>query len=71
MQIVWYAIGAAGIAVVMRFDTEQLWRIAPVLYWVGIFLLIAVLFLYDRQTALANGAKSWFKFGPITFQPVK
>jgi rod shape determining protein RodA len=69
MQIVWYAIGAAGIAVVMRFDTEQLWRIAPVLYWVGIFLLIAVLFLYDRQTALANGAKSWFKFGPITFQP--
>ncbi|KRO17613.1 rod shape-determining protein rodA [Lacticaseibacillus saniviri JCM 17471 = DSM 24301] len=69
MQAVWYIIGGVGIAIVIQFDAEQLWRIAPVLYGIGIFLLIAVLFLYDRNVAASTGAKSWFKFGPITFQP--
>ena len=37
--------------------------------WYLIFLLIAVLFLYNRSVAADTGAKSWFKLGPITFQP--
>ncbi|MFD1485305.1 FtsW/RodA/SpoVE family cell cycle protein [Lacticaseibacillus baoqingensis] len=69
MQGVWYAIGGIGIFFVMQFDTEQLWRIAPILYGLGIFLLVAVLFLYDRSVAASTGAKSWFSMGPITFQP--
>ncbi|WP_246287345.1 FtsW/RodA/SpoVE family cell cycle protein [Lacticaseibacillus absianus] len=69
MQLVWYVVGGAGIIFVMQFDAEQLWRVAPLLYGLGIFLLIAVLFLYDKQTAIDTGARSWFKFKSITFQP--
>ena len=69
MQAVWYVIGGVGIFFVMQFDSEQLWRIAPILYGLGIFLLIAVLFLYSRSVAASTGAKSWFSLGPITFQP--
>lgn len=69
MQAVWYVIGGVGIFFVMQFDAEQLWRVAPILYGLGIFLLIAVLFLYSRSVAASTGAKSWFSLGPITFQP--
>jgi rod shape determining protein RodA len=69
MQAVWYVIGGIGIFFVMQFDAEQLWRVAPILYGLGIFLLIAVLFLYSRSVAASTGAKSWFSLGPITFQP--
>ncbi len=69
MQAVWYVIGGVGIFFVMQFDAEQLWRVAPILYGLGIFLLIAVLFLYSRSVAASTGAKSWFSVGPITFQP--
>lgn len=69
MQGVWYVIGGVGIFFVMQFDAEQLWRIAPILYGLGLFLLVAVLFLYDRSVAASTGARSWFSFGPITFQP--
>ncbi|WP_225418431.1 FtsW/RodA/SpoVE family cell cycle protein [Lacticaseibacillus daqingensis] len=69
MQLLWYAIGGVGIFFVMQFDAEQLWRVAPLLFGLGIFLLIAVLFLYDRNVAASTGARSWFKFGPVTFQP--
>ena len=69
MQAMWYVIGGVGIFIVLQFDAEQLWRIAPILYGIGIFLLLAVLVFYDRSVAVATGAKSWFKFGPITFQP--
>lgn len=69
MQLVWYVIGGVGVVFVMRFDAEQLWRIAPYLFALGIFLLIAVLIFYNRAVAFKTGAKSWFAFGPITFQP--
>lgn len=69
MQIVWYAVGTVGVIFVMRFDAEQLWRVAPYLFGLGVFLLIAVLIFYDRGVAAQTGAKSWFSFGPITFQP--
>lgn len=69
MQVVWYVVGGVGVIFIMRFDAEQLWRIAPILYGLGVFLLVAVLIFYDRKTAILTGAKSWFKVGPITFQP--
>ena len=69
MQAAWYVIGGIGIFFVMRFDAEQLWRIAPYLYGIGIFLMIAVLIFYDRNTEASTGAKSWFALGPISFQP--
>ena len=53
----------------MQFDAEQLFKIAPIAYGIGIILLIAVLFLYNKQVFQDTGAKSWFKLGPLTFQP--
>ena len=69
MQALWYLISIAIVVVVMQFDAEQLFKIAPIFFGFGIILLIAVLFLYNRSVAADTGAKSWFKLGPITFQP--
>lgn len=68
-QLIWYVIGIAAIAVIMQFDSEQLWKVAPIMYWIGILLLFSVLFLYSRSYAVSTGAKSWFALGPLTFQP--
>lgn len=67
-QLVWYILGIAAVVVIMQFDSEQLWRLAPYAYWFGIFLLVAVLLFYSRTYA-ASGAKSWFAFKGFTFQP--
>ncbi|KAA8324415.1 rod shape-determining protein RodA [Leuconostoc carnosum] len=69
IQGVFWIIGAVIIAFLLRFDASQLWRLAPVAYGFGIFLLIAVLIFYNRQMANLTGARSWFIFGPISFQP--
>ncbi|WP_261806958.1 FtsW/RodA/SpoVE family cell cycle protein [Lapidilactobacillus luobeiensis] len=69
MQVAWYVVGGIAVVVIMQFDAEQLWKIAPYVYAMGIFLLLAVLVLYDRQTFDNTGAKSWFKFHSFTFQP--
>lgn len=69
MQVAWYVVGAIAVVVIMQFDAEQLWKIAPYVYGMGILLLLAVLLLYDRHTFDNTGAKSWFKFHSFTFQP--
>ena len=53
----------------MQFDSEQLWKIAPIAYWVGVFLMFAILIFYSRSYYASTGAKSWFAIGPFTFQP--
>ncbi|KRN81821.1 hypothetical protein IV87_GL000769 [Pediococcus ethanolidurans] len=68
-QLVWYVLGIAAVVVIMQFDSEQLWRLAPYAYWFGIFLLVAVLLFYSRTYAASTGAKSWFAFKGFTFQP--
>ncbi|MEE9112430.1 MAG: FtsW/RodA/SpoVE family cell cycle protein [Lactobacillus sp.] len=69
MQIIWYVICWTMVAFIMHFDAEQIFKLAPYLYGVGLVLLVLVLFLYDRSTAVSSGAKSWFVVGPISFQP--
>lgn len=69
MQLVWYGIGIIAAAIVMHFDSEQLWKVAPLAYGAGILLLFLVLIFYDRNTYALQGAKSWFRFGSVTFQP--
>ncbi|CAJ1182227.1 cell division membrane protein [Companilactobacillus paralimentarius DSM 13238 = JCM 10415] len=68
-QIVWYAIGAVIVAVVMQFDAEQLWQVATLAYFAGLALLFLVLIFYSRSYAASTGAKSWFAIGSFTFQP--
>ena len=69
MQLVWYCIGIIAAAIVMHFDSEQLWKVAPIAYGAGILLLFLVLIFYDHNTYALQGAKSWFRFGGVTFQP--
>lgn len=68
-QLMWYAIGTVAVVIIMQFDSEQLWKIAPYAYGAGIFLLAAVLIFYSRAYFANTGAKSWFALGPFTFQP--
>ncbi|WP_283678573.1 FtsW/RodA/SpoVE family cell cycle protein [Lentilactobacillus sp. Marseille-Q4993] len=68
-QLMWYAIGTVAAVIIMQFDSEQLWKVAPIAYGLGIALLAAVLVLYSRSYYLNTGAKSWFQLGPLTFQP--
>lgn len=69
MQLVWYAVGIAAVIVIMLFDSEQLWKLAPVVYGIGLALLVLVLIFYDRATFESNGARSWFRIGSLSFQP--
>lgn len=69
MQGVWWVISLVIVAVIIRFDGTQLWRLAPIAYGLGVFLLAAVLVFYNRSLAEATGARSWFVLGPISFQP--
>ncbi|EHL95648.1 cell cycle protein, FtsW/RodA/SpoVE family [Lentilactobacillus parafarraginis F0439] len=68
-QLVWYVIGIVAIVVIMQFDSEQLWKVAPITYWLGILLLASVLIFYSRVYYLNTGAKSWFSLFGLTFQP--
>jgi rod shape determining protein RodA len=70
-QFVWYAIGTIMIIIIMQFDSDQLWKVAPLIYWSALTLLAALLVFYSRSYALQTGAKSWFQFGPLTFQPAE
>ncbi|GEL14758.1 FtsW/RodA/SpoVE family cell cycle protein [Pediococcus cellicola] len=68
-QLIWYVLGVVAVVVLMQFDSKQLWQLAPYAYWLGIFLLVMVLFFYSRTYAASTGAKSWFAFRSFTFQP--
>ena len=48
-QLVWYAVGIILVVVIMQFDAEQLWKIAPIVYWASIFLMFAILLFYSRS----------------------
>ncbi len=67
-QLVWYVIGIVAVVVIMQFDSEQLWKVAPIVYWGGIALLASVLVLYSRAYYANTGAKSWFSIFGLTFQ---
>lgn len=68
-QLVWYAVGTILVVVIMQFDSEQLWKLAPIVYWLSVFLMFAILVFYSRSYYASTGAKSWFAIGPFTFQP--
>ncbi len=53
------------IVVVLNFDYNTLSRYAPVLYWINLVLLIAVMFVGTS----ALGAQRWIQLGPISLQP--
>ncbi len=72
-QAFWYVIGAIIIGFTMFFDPDQYKKMAWVLYGIGIFLLIILIFMPegDGQIGeLRGGAKSWFHLPGIgSIQP--
>ncbi|MDF1508594.1 FtsW/RodA/SpoVE family cell cycle protein [Robertmurraya sp. DFI.2.37] len=60
-QIIYYAIGAIIIAIVMFFDSYQYRKLSWYLYGFGILLLVVLYLLPPSDfTPIRNGAKSWF-----------
>ena len=63
-QIIWLVVSIIIMIIVMFIDYEVLVKISPILYGIGIILLIGVLF-----TEPINGARSWIGFKDFSFQP--
>ncbi|MFX3674902.1 MAG: FtsW/RodA/SpoVE family cell cycle protein [Paenisporosarcina sp.] len=72
-QAFWYIVGAVIIGFTMFFEPDQYKKMAWVLYGIGIFFLIILIFMpegKDQIGELRGGAKSWFHLPGIgSIQP--
>lgn len=64
-QILWVVIGLVLAIIILTVDYHVLFDIAPILYGIGIVLLIYLL-LWGQLTA---NVKSWIRIGGFQFQP--
>jgi rod shape determining protein RodA len=64
-QIAWFTLGIVALLVVASIDYRRLVRIAPLLYFTGLTVLIAV-FGLGRTV---SGARRWLLVGPLSMQP--
>jgi len=64
-QMLWVAIGITLAVIILMIDYHVLFDIAPILYGIGIVLLIYLL-LWGQLTA---NVKSWIRIGGFQFQP--
>src|SRR5262245_61189706 len=71
-QLIWCVMGLVSCVVAASLDYRLLKKIAWPLFGVAIFLLILVLIPHIGKADIghsAKGARRWFSFGPINFQP--
>ncbi|MDK2970617.1 MAG: rod shape determining protein RodA [Candidatus Sumerlaeota bacterium] len=66
-QITWFGLSIVAFLVVLLPDYRWLGKLATVAYASNLVLLVLVLFLGTT----VNGATSWFRLGPISFQPAE
>lgn len=66
-QFVFFGIGLVLMFLVMLVDYHSLAHFTDWFYWATVALLVAVLFLGDRQ----NGTSGWFMIGGRGFQPAE
>lgn len=64
-QLVWSLIGFASMILIYRVNPKFLKKHAGLFYFLGCLSLVLVL-IFGKNI---NGARSWFKFGPFSFQP--
>jgi rod shape determining protein RodA len=64
-QIAWFGVGLVALVVIASIDYRRLVRAAPLIYVLGLGLLIAV-FIVGRTV---SGARRWVFVGPISVQP--
>lgn len=65
-QGIWVILGIIIAFVVMLFKTEFLWKITPILYVLGLFLMVLPLMFYSPSVVESTGAKNWITLGNIT-----
>lgn len=66
-QAFWLAGGTLAFAAAVLFDYQKLLRVLPWLYGGNLLLLVAVLFFGST----IKGARAWFSFGGVSFQPAE
>ena len=66
-QALWLVIGLTAFFILSRIDFRFLRRtdVIMVLFGISIALLVALLFFGET----VNGARAWFHFGPVAFEP--
>lgn len=64
-QLIWFAIGIVSMILVASIKTNSLRIYATHIYFIAIFLLIAVVILGKE----VSGARSWIALGSISIQP--
>jgi len=64
-QSAWLLIGILAAVFLQFFSKVRLFRLAPWLYLLSL-LLLALVLVFGREI---NGARAWFVFGPVRFQP--
>ena len=64
-QALWVLMGFVALFMVYRINMNFLLKYSGLFYWLGCISLLLVLFFGSS----INGASSWFRFGPVSFQP--
>lgn len=70
-QALWYVLGIGAIIVIMHIRAKVLWKLTPIIYGSGLFVMAILLKFYDRSIAAVTGSKNWFAFGSFTLQPAE
>ena len=69
-QGLWIAVGLLLGFGVMHFNSQLMWKLTPVFYVFGLFLMVLPLIFNNAATVAATGSKNWVAFGGHNlFQP--
>lgn len=69
-QLLWIALGIGLAFLVMFFSNKFLWKMAPLLYMLGLGLMILPLYYFSPELVASTGAKNWVTVSDMTlFQP--
>lgn len=66
-QVIWAALGLAGLFFFSKFPHQKLEKFATVIFWATVVLLVLV--LLPGLGVAALGASRWLRIGPVIFQP--
>nr|WP_099092144.1 FtsW/RodA/SpoVE family cell cycle protein [Streptococcus marmotae] len=69
-QLIWIFTGIAFAFLVMFFSTKFLWQMTPLLYLLGLGLMVLPIVFYSPELVASTGAKNWVTIRGVTlFQP--
>lgn len=69
-QLIWIFLGIGLAFLVMLFSTKFLWTVTPILYALGLALMVLPLVFYSPELVASTGAKNWVTIRGVTlFQP--